>query len=194
MILDLKQDKTDLGKKEMEKLLKAEENILEIEKKIKETKDQLKKETSELEIKLELKRLDAEIYTEEKRELIQQIEKQIETLNGLNTISKDDKKKINALEKDKSTLETQINMAKTMLQEIGGQITEEEAKNLILKKLYVLINQELERYLNAEKRSLIAGIEKLWDKYFISSHDLEKERNKTLQELNGYLKGLGYLG
>ena len=45
-------------------------------------------------------------------------------------------------------------MAKTdaLLASIGGQLTETEAKTLILKKLYDLANQELNRYLNNEKR------------------------------------------
>jgi type I restriction enzyme M protein len=50
----------------------------------------------------------------------------------------------------------------------------------------------LNRYLNAEKRSLIAGVEKLWDKYAVSSRELEKERSETLKTLNGFLEALGY--
>ena len=37
-------------------------------------------------------------------------------------------------------------------------------------------------------------VEKLWDKYAVSSRELESERTQTLQTLDGFLKGLGYLG
>lgn len=85
-------------------------------------------------------------------------------------------------------------MAKTdaLVASIGGQLTEAEAKTLILKKLYDLANQELNRYLNAEKRRLIQVVENLWDKYAVSSRALESDRAGTLKTLNGFLKGLGY--
>jgi type I restriction enzyme M protein len=65
---------------------------------------------------------------------------------------------------------------------------------LILKKLYDLACHELNRYLNAEKRGLIQVVENLWDKYAVSSRELESQRSKTLKALDGFLKGLGYLG
>jgi len=52
---------------------------------------------------------------------------------------------------------------------------------------------ELDRYLTAEKLHLIALIENLWDKYAVSSRELEHRRLETLEKLNGFLKGLGYL-
>jgi type I restriction enzyme M protein len=64
---------------------------------------------------------------------------------------------------------------------------------LILKKLYDLAGGELNRYLSAEKRGLIAAIENLWDKYAVSSCDLETERTETLKKLDEFLKALGYL-
>jgi type I restriction enzyme M protein len=79
------------------------------------------------------------------------------------------------------------------LQSIGGIITEEDAKTLILQKHNSLVQQELHKYLNAEKRKLIAGIENLWDKYAVSSQALEIERTDTLNELNGFLTELNYL-
>ena len=37
-------------------------------------------------------------------------------------------------------------------------------------------------------------LEGLWDKHAVSSRELEEERGETLRELDGILKGLGYLG
>jgi type I restriction enzyme M protein len=79
------------------------------------------------------------------------------------------------------------------LESIGGVITEEDSKTLILQKHNNLMQQELLKYLNAEKRKLIAGIDKLWDKYYISSQDLELERKRTLNELDTFLTELNYL-
>jgi type I restriction enzyme M protein len=50
-----------------------------------------------------------------------------------------------------------------------------------------------DRYLNAEKRGLIAAAENLRGKYAVSSRELEHERDETLKTLDGFLKGLGYL-
>ena len=79
------------------------------------------------------------------------------------------------------------------LAKIGGIITEEECRQLILHKHNNLVRQELGKYLNAEKRKLIAGIEKLWDKYALPADILEKERAETLDKLTGFLTELNYL-
>ncbi|MFH1489685.1 MAG: hypothetical protein ABII06_12355 [Pseudomonadota bacterium] len=56
------------------------------------------------------------------------------------------------------------------------------------------MTNELNRYLNAEKRRLIAVVENLWDKYAVSSRELEAERTETLKKLEGFLQNLGYFG
>jgi type I restriction enzyme M protein len=164
--------------------------IKKMEKKIKDTRAALKEKTTELALKLELKRLGGKAFTDENWELIRRADKQIAELDAEN---KTDKKKITALQKDKAVLEARIAKTDSLLADIGGRLTEEEAKHLILKKLYDIAARELDRYLNAEKRALIQGIENFWNKYAVSSRDLEHQREKTLGELNGFLKGLGYL-
>ena len=67
-----------------------------------------------------------------------------------------------------------------LLEEIGGVITTEEAQNLILKKHFDLINSQLNRYLNTEKRQLVSAYENLYDKYFVSAKAMEFKRNKTM--------------
>jgi type I restriction enzyme M protein len=52
----------------------------------------------------------------------------------------------------------------------------------------------LERYLNAEKRLLVQGVENLWNKYAVSSRALEAEREATLKTLDEFMDGLGYFG
>lgn len=49
--------------------------------------------------------------------------------------------------------------------------------------------------MRSQTNELVQGmVEKLWDKYAVFSRELESERTKTMKELDGFLKGLGYLG
>lgn len=90
-------------------------------------------------------------------------------------------------------LEARLLRVDDLLEKIGGQLTTEEAKVLILQKLYDWVREQLTRYLNGAKRSLIAVVENLWDKYAVASQELEAEREETLAELNEFLSKLGYL-
>jgi len=191
LIDDLKESTGPSAKRELIELKKMDAAIKKIEIKIKDARTTLKEKTTELELKLQLKRLGGEGFTAENLELIRQVDKRITELDSDN---KADKKKITALEKDKAALQARIDRTDGLLAAIGGQLTDEEAKRLILKKLYDIAGRELERYLNTEKRALIQGVENLWNKYAVSSRDLERKRESTLTELNGFLERLGYLG
>ncbi len=190
LIDDLKDSAGESAQKELKALQAQESAILALEKRIKDSKAELKTLTDELEQKLQLKRLGAEEITAETSQLLAQVATQ---LAGLDAGNKDDKKKIAALHKDKATLQERMTRTDALLAGIGGQLTDTEAKTLILKKLYDLANSELNRYLNAEKRRLIQIVENLWDKYAVSSRALESVRTDTLKELDGFLNGLGYL-
>jgi len=179
------------AKRELDELKKMDTAIKKLEKMIKDSRAALKEKTTELALKLELKRLGGKAFTDENRELIRRADKQIAELDAEN---KTDKKRITALQKDKAVLEARIAKTDTLVADIGGRMTDEEAKHLILKKLYDVADRELERYLNAEKRDLIKGVENLWNKYAVSSRELEQQRENTLGQLNVFLEGLGYLG
>ena len=190
LIDDLKDSPGDSAKRELDALKAQDAAIKKIEKKIKDNKSALKDKTSELELKVQLKRLGGEGFKVESRELIQQVEGRLAKLDPGN---KTDKKEINALNKDKAALEARIAKTYTVLDAIGGQLTDEEAKHLILRKLYGIVSTELERYLNAEMRHLVSGIENLWSKYALSSQKMEEAQDKTLGQLNTFLRGLKYL-
>ncbi len=191
LIEDLKGSTGDSARKELHNLQAQEKAIFSIEKRIKDSKAALKTKTDELEHKLQLKRLGGDEFKAESQELIRQVDTQLANLDNAN---KDEKKKIVALNKDKAILKERLARTDGILAIIGGQLTEAQAKTLILKKLYDLVNTELNRYLNAEKRGLIHVVENLWDKYAVPSRELESERSETLKTLDGFLKGLGYLG
>ena len=127
----------------------------------------------------------------ESQQLLATIKAQLATLSEA---KKEEKKQITALRKDQTALTARVQRADQLLADIGGQLTDEQAKTLILKKLHDLATAELHRYLNAEKRQLIAALENLWSKYAVSSKALEDERSKTLKTLDAFMAGLGYLG
>ncbi len=190
LIDDLKDSPSDTARKELKNLQDQDDRIKAIEKRIKGNRAALKSKTNELELKLQLKRLGGEEFKAESREMILQVNDQLAKLDPKN---KDNKKKISALNKDKSILQKRIAKADETLAVIGGQLTEEKAQQLILNKLYDLVNDELNRYLNAEKLRLIQAVEILWNKYAISSRELENKQSKTLMTLDEFLKELGYL-
>jgi type I restriction enzyme M protein len=86
-----------------------------------------------------------------------------------------------------------LNSLDALLKEIGGMITTEESQKLILKKHFDIINDQLQRYLNAEKRGLVNAFENLFDKYFTSAQAIEQKRETTMAELNDFLTQLNYL-
>jgi type I restriction enzyme M protein len=190
LIDDLKASTGASARKELKNLQVQDKAIKAIEKRIKDAKADLKTKTDELTLKLQLKRIGSDEFKTESQELIRQVDDQLAALDPKN---KADKKKITALNKDKAALKARLAKTDGILAAIGGQLTEAEARELILKKIYDLAANELNRYLNVEKRRLIAVVENLWDKYAVSSRELESRRAETLKTLNGFLKGLGYL-
>jgi type I restriction enzyme M protein len=190
LIDDLKGSAGESAKKELKALQAQEDAITALEKRIRESRAELKKLTDELEHKLQLKRLGGDEFKAESKELLCQVETR---LAALDESKKEEKKELAALQKDKAALQARLAKTDALLASIGGQLTENEAKTLILKKLYDLANQELNRYLNAEKRVLTHAIENLWDKYAVSSRELETGRAGTLKTLDGFLQELAYL-
>jgi len=189
LIDDLKQSQGDSAARERQYYQQEYNVITDIENRIKLLKNTLKEQQGQLELKLRLKRVGDEEFKAETIELLEQVQNQ---LMGLNASKKEEKAKINALNKDKKALEIKLSYPEGLLTEIGGQLRDEEAKKLILKKLYDWVSEQLNRYLNGEKRGLVAKVENLWDKYAVSSQEMEAQREQTLGQLNEFLVKLGY--
>jgi type I restriction enzyme M protein len=102
-------------------------------------------------------------------------------------------KAYNSRLKDQNIIQAKLDSLDKLLTDIGGIITEAQSQKLILKKHFDIINNQLQRYLNAEKRALIAAYENLYDKYFTSAHFIEAKRNETMAQLNDFLTQLNYL-
>jgi type I restriction enzyme M protein len=179
-------------------------NIKDIEKEIKDLKKEMADKLLDLDRKINIKCFGIEDEKEElrnmlkgKQEEITQLQSNLPTdLTADQAVKKELTKRKTAIKKCTETItKIQERMAglEAFLASIGGIITDEEAKTLILQKHNNRVQQELMKYLNAEKRKLIAGIEKLWDKYAVSSEKLELDRTVSLKELNGFLTELNYL-
>ena len=98
-----------------------------------------------MEFKLELKRLGADDFKAETQALIAQADARLAQLDPK---KKADKKTIVALLKDKEALNARLARTDAVLKAIGGQISEADARRLILKKIYDIARAELDRYLN----------------------------------------------
>ncbi|WP_035988114.1 type I restriction-modification system subunit M [Leptolyngbya sp. KIOST-1] len=190
LIDDLKDAQGDSAAHERQQYQTAYDAISKIEGRITKLKATLKQERDELTLKLRLKRVGSEEAKAETQALIAKVNEQ---LAALDPNQKADKRKVTTLTKDKAILETRLARMDALIDEIGGQLTEAEAKMLILQKLYDWAKEQLTRYLNAEKRVLVASVENLWDKYAASSQQLEAEREVTLRTLNEFMEKLGYL-
>ena len=190
LIDDLAGSTGESARKEMKALQAQQKALTALETKIKDSKTKLHLLTMELDLKLQLKRLGADDFKSESEQLLRQVETQLATLDSSN---KEEKKRITALTKDRFALQERLAKTNTLFAAIGGILTDEEAKTLILKKLHDVASSELDRYLNAAKRHLIQSVENLWEKYAVSSRALESERTATLKTLDGFLSGLGYL-
>jgi type I restriction enzyme M protein len=89
-------------------------------------------------------------------------------------------------------LQAKKELVEELVAAIGEPITTEEARDLILQKHHDLMQEQLERYLNREKRELVSLVEKLWDKYAVSRNALELSRTSVLNKLNDFLTALKY--
>ncbi|OAQ19968.1 type I restriction-modification system subunit M [Thermosulfurimonas dismutans] len=103
-------------------------------------------------------------------------------------------KKERELRKIKRDLRTKEQELEEKIKHKRESLTEGEAKELLLEKFYDLISQQLEKYLNAEKKDLIKIFEKLWDKYSVSLEQWKKERDEEVRKLDDFLIRLGYYG
>jgi len=99
----------------------------------------------------------------------------------------------NALLRDRETLSNKLNILDKLLAQIGGVITDEQAKALILNKHNHLIIEQLTKYLNAEKRALLYCIENLYNKYAQAADAIENDRDDTMKEMKKFLRELKYI-
>lgn len=195
-IKDLRENTKESAIKERNELEKQLSEIKKRESNIKKLKKELKEKRDELEYKIEVKRDGAEStkikYDEIKKKANNDIKKYEIQKESDAKEEKKRKTKIKNLKKDIETLQSKLVRLDALIKSICGQVTEEESQKLILTKHFNIIDNELDRYLNLEKRSLIDIFENFWDKYSTSAKELEMLREQSLKKVNQYLEVLGY--
>jgi len=159
---------------------------------VKRLKAELKEKKFDLEIKILLKKFGPEEETAESRRLLAQAKAELTELQAISKPSKEEKKKINALKRDIKTLQARIDAIERLTEAVGGVITEAEARELILLKHHDLVRAQLERYLEAELRSLLMVLENLWSKYATPLETLENLRSELKMDLDRFLNQLQY--
>jgi type I restriction enzyme M protein len=173
---------------------------------LKAHKDELKRQEQELKLKVEFKLFGIEDKLEDRTTMLKDAEAELAQLGGPppETVKKTkgepkpsktekaalDRRK--ALVKDIATLKATLTRYLNLVHEIGGIITTEQARELILEKHHRLVADCLTRYVQAEERALFALFETLFTKYATSADALESARQDTLAELHGFLSTLGY--
>ncbi len=183
---------------EITAMTKQLKDITEKEKQIKEAREKVKELTADLNKKVEFKMYGIDAEKDELTSLLAHTQGRL-AAQVIQAEPEGKKEKAayfkiqNALQADIATMKEKLHGLDAFLESIGGVITPAECKTLILQKHNSLVQQELLKYLNAEKRKLIAGIEKLWDKYAVPSERLESERQQSLTKLHTFLTQLNYL-
>lgn len=174
---------------------------------LKEHKETHKRLTEELALKVEFKLFGIVDKLEERTALLATAETELAAAGGPLPVTparrakgqpkaadaeKAELNKRKALTEDVATLKAIIARYHALVQNIGGVITTEEARELILNKHHDLVAGCLQRYVQAEERALFGIFENLFAKYSTSSKTMEDTRQTTLGELQGFLFKLGY--
>ncbi len=137
-------------------------------------------------VKKHLKELAKDLRSTLQESAIKEAQKLEEIVRRIDKKEKELKKLKKELKKKNEELNQKVEQKREAM-------TQEEAKELILEKFYEVIEKELERYLNSEKRETVRILEKLWDKYRVSLEELVRERDKEVARLGEFLKRLGYI-
>ena len=174
---------------------------------LKEHKETQKRLTEELALKVDFKLFGIVDKLEERTNLLATAEAELAAAGGpppatparrakgqpkATETEKAELKKRKALAEDVATLKASIARFHALVQEIGGVITTEQARELILQKHHDFVAGCLQRYVQAEERALFGIFENLFAKYSTSAEAMETARQATLGELQGFLSKLGY--
>jgi type I restriction enzyme M protein len=102
-----------------------------------------------------------------------------------------------ALEDEAKALKAELRVAEKKREELvaaaRAKITPEAARSRILALFRDMLFRTYRAYLDADRRSVTAAVENLYDKYAVTVRDIERKRTKATAELDGYLKALGYV-
>ncbi len=99
------------------------------------------------------------------------------------------KKELTAVKKIVKSLE-QTFVAK--LAEARGQLSADDAQDLVLRIARSDLTDHLDAYVASHRRLVVSALESWWDKYAVTLHSLEVERDSVKVQLDSFLAELGY--
>ncbi|GEM_PF-2025581 len=121
---------------------------------------------------------------------------EVERLDATIAVDESRIAKHNSLEEELKLCRRKIKEIKDRKQALVDQarllITDEEAKELILKRWLKTLQDTVNSYLQTHKRELLQAVENLWQKYTTPLSSILSEREKETKLLNKFLKELGY--
>ncbi|HWV57465.1 MAG TPA: hypothetical protein VNZ57_08440, partial [Longimicrobiales bacterium] len=79
------------------------------------------------------------------------------------------------------------------LDEARDELGSNGTRTLALEVLRDRLIDEIDRYVEANRRKVIAELEKLWDKYRTTLREIEARREEAVERLEGFLRELGYV-
>lgn len=152
----------------------------------------LDEQGDELALKVELKLFGPDDRIEETVQLLAVAEKELAEVKEVGSDEKAAARKRQKLIADIAALRARLARVGELMKSIGGVITSDEARELILRKHHELVAGHLDRYVQAEERALFAIFDNLYVKYAISTRQSEGARAATIEELERFLGKMGY--
>lgn len=79
-----------------------------------------------------------------------------------------------------------------LVEKARENITDDEARIVIVERLGKVLFESYRQYLGADQRACVTAIESLWGKYAVTAKQIEAERDEAAQTLQAFLVELGY--
>ena len=136
-----------------------------------------------------IKKLEVKRYGE--IEVLTNLLEDLENLQILIVENKSKSKEVKKLEKKQTDLKEHILKLQNIIQTVAI-LTDEEARELTLKKHHTLIDSELNRGIKEELNTLVKIFENLKNKYQKSLITIEDELKQSEETIDTYLSALGY--
>jgi len=100
------------------------------------------------------------------------------------------KKELGSLKK---TLKAKNDSLTAELNSAVDALDGDDAGELLLTILHDDMKRIVERYISAQRQQIVAAFENWWDKYKVTLTEIERDRDAAANQLQQYLKGLGYV-
>jgi len=92
----------------------------------------------------------------------------------------------------KATIKGIETQREALVQSAREKISNDQARDIIIKRLQNLLMSNYQVYIKAYQRSCITAIENLWGKYAVTAKTIEEDRDQATAQLKAFLAELGY--